>query len=141
MQIDLELEQARAIATRHFGGTVNVITRTKRGSNPASLAWWQEDPGERVDRPWAQEPRDRVALATYRDLSRYAVEPVPAEVIATEFRFRNGQWGRPDKDIIKVGLRDGMLDPIQDRENRLLHFRITERGLLDLAEHGFGNPA
>jgi hypothetical protein len=138
MQIALELEQARRIARDHHRGEVNVISTTRRpDDDTGSLDWWRADPGQRVDRAWAQKPRDRTALATYRDLVRHAVEPSPAEVVPTEFRFRDGLWGRPDKDIIKVGLRDAMLEAVIDA-GRVVGFRITERGQRDLAEHGSG---
>ncbi|WP_091974364.1 hypothetical protein [Methylobacterium gossipiicola] len=134
MQITLELRQAMSLAHGRYDGDSDVLTVSRSAvENTASEAWWRSDRGGRGDRGWRGR-RDAAALATYRDLAQHAVEPLPHDEFPVEFAFRDG-WGRPDKDIIKQGLRHAYLAPVLE-DDRLVRFRITATGLVLLTTLG-----
>jgi len=127
MDIRLTMGRALEIAERAYDGPSDVLTVTPQPrENIASLDWWQTDQGGR-DRGWRGR-RDWGALHAYLELSRYAVSPPPANEFPTEFRLLGGAWCRPDKEIIKQGLRRGYLVPVPDA-GTLTGFHITDGGL------------
>lgn len=127
MDIRLTVGRALEIAEGAYDGPSDVLTVTPQPrENVASLDWWQADQGGR-DRGWRGR-RDWGALHTYLELSRHAVSPLPADEFPTEFHLLGGAWCRPDKEIIKQGLRRRYLAPVLDGE-RLEGFRITDEGL------------
>ncbi|KQT53184.1 hypothetical protein ASG52_25360 [Methylobacterium sp. Leaf456] len=126
MRINVELQHALALSRDRYAGDSDVLTESRSaGEDTASVEWWELDGGGKGDRGWRGR-RDGAALAAYRDLAQHAVEPVAENEFPVEFAFRDG-WGRPDKDIIKQGLRRGYLAPVL-QDGRLTRFRITVEG-------------
>lgn len=128
MDIQLTRTEALVIAERAYGGPSDVLTETRQPrEDPASLEWWEADPGRKGNRGWRGR-RDWGALYVYLELNRHAVSPLPPPQFPVEFRLRSKAWCRPDKDIIKQGLRHGYLRPVADGEG-LRGFHITDDGL------------
>lgn len=127
MDIRLTIGRALEIAERAYDGPSDVLTVTPQPrENVASLGWWQTDQGGK-DRGWRGR-RDWGALQTYLELSLYAAFPPPANEFPAEFRLLGGAWCRPDKEIIKQGLRRRYLTPVLGEE-RLTGFRVTDESL------------
>jgi hypothetical protein len=128
MNIRLTMIGALEIAERAYGGLSDVLTVTRRaGEDVSLLAWWQSDHGEKMDRGWRGR-RDCGALYAYCELSRHAAPTPPANEFPTEFYLSDGAWCRPDKEIIKQGLRRRYLGAVLDRE-KVTGFHITDDGL------------
>jgi hypothetical protein len=75
------------------------------------------------------------ALATYLRFSRHATESIPDGEFGVEFVLDDGLC-RPDKDIVKRGLRMDFLEPVEDN-GKLGRFRLAEKARRDLVLLGF----
>jgi hypothetical protein len=126
MEIALTFPQALRIAERAYDGPSDVLTMTPQpGEDVGSLEWWLTDPGHRRDRGFGGR-RDWAGLVTYLELGRHAIADLPPTEFPTEFHLSD-EWCRPDKDIIKQGVRHRIVEPAG--AERLTRFRITDNGL------------
>lgn len=127
MDIRMSMGRALEIAERAYDGPSDVLTVTPQPrERVSSLDWWQTDQGGR-DRGWRGR-RDWGALYTYLELSRHAISPLSANTFPTEFHLLGVAWCRPDKEIIKQGLRRRYLEPVP-HVGDLTGFHITDEGL------------
>ncbi|KJS42456.1 MAG: hypothetical protein VR70_04075 [Rhodospirillaceae bacterium BRH_c57] len=128
MKINLTITDMQRLAEEAYSGSSDVLTVSRKTNEDVrDLNWWTADRGKKQDRGW-RGTRDWAGLRTYLEAGRRAVDDVPENYFPRDFDTSDGRWCRPDKDIIKQGIRVRYLEP-WTAGGQLMGFRVTAEAL------------